>query len=718
MTATIRILFLCLGLAEVLRAEAVPFRLRVCTYNCGSATYLDLSPFGLARIAEEVIDNRADVVGLTEMDLGTAWFGGRDLIAELLVALAARGYPMHVFQTHQVPYQNGWVVHGFLSRWPILEQEDRVLSPDRWWRVERIRIEPVPGLLLDFYQSHYPIPGGYAGRSPYVRQCFAFINESSLPRVYFGDLNFGLGDPLMQIARDAGFRHACVDGAGSPCLSVGPGAALVSPLPLQAQIDHIFVSPQVRVVRAYTHFTSVSDHWPVFAELEFDAPATTPDLGDNARTPYPARPWDEAMDAYRQGDHAGAERLFAQQALRLNEDSDRTYLRYCAGCTALLRSDTQSATGHFRQLVDLEKPGYWRAWARQRLSFLYEQAGQARLAADQLEAFLVEYYDLIHPYAADNTLRYNADRLATLRTASGPATTRADVLAFFCRTHAGRMVAKAAHYLIADGLLGHDDQRWYEHFVQADFDPLLLFNDHRRIQGIALAFARVGDTTRADETVTRRALMPDVQPEHQRNFLGRYWKVRYPEEYDVRLRPGKPLSIPLTGPRHVFRWPGATGELSGTLTLNWQNAALALHVAVIDATHVDDTTGEAIWRGDSLQVAIDPGLEGGGVYDTNDSELGVALTAHGVQRHIWKEGEGARLDQTIVRAERNGDRTQYVIFLPLDAIGLPRPNDRRFALNILVNDNDGAQRTGQLEWTPGIANEKSPETFPVITLEP
>ena len=113
-------------------ADGVPLRLRVLTYNCGSGACCDLSPWGVARIADEIIDNRVDVAGLTEYDVATDFYDKRDLVGELQYHLSARGYPMYAYTVPVIRYSNGWQVHTILSRWSIDHSERRVVGGAMW----------------------------------------------------------------------------------------------------------------------------------------------------------------------------------------------------------------------------------------------------------------------------------------------------------------------------------------------------------------------------------------------------------------------------------------------------------------------------------------------------------------------------------------------------------------------------------------------------------
>lgn len=705
-------------------ADAAPYRLRVMTFNAGSGTYMDLSPEGIRHIAGFIFENRVDIVGLTEIDIGTDWYGGRDHVAELRAVLAERGYDMHAYITNHVPYFNGHQVHALLSRWPIIDSENTWIAPQPGWNLDRITIEPIEGLTLDFWNCHLPVDK--TGAEDLVRACFQHVAARSNPAVFMGDFNFGADGPLMDIAREAGFRHTCVDGMGSQCLSVSSaGAAIVNPMPLTGQIDHIFIRGAVETVRSYAHYYTTSDHWPVIADLAFEAPRGAPDLGENLRLPDPPRHWEEAAEHWRRQDIEKA--AYDYMALLVENDSpeDGDYLNYAAGVFAELIGDASRVESILITLVNFSPETYWAAMGWQRLSYARESRQQWGRAYQAILSYLEGYYEYIHPWILSPALPWEAKRLVRLRETLGNPVETLDLYREIAESKAGSNLARAAHYQLSMEYLGKDPKQWYTHYLAADPDPDTFTNNKEFMRRIAAALADQGAFEKADYLIEKRDIgTSGGDPAYARNVRGAYWKHRYPGDYDIRLAAGKPFARPLEGDRHRFPYRDDAGDLSGLLNLSVDAGQLTIRVAVADPVHNNIFEGSELWRGDSLQVAVDPGLEGGGVYDANDSEFGVALGNDGVVRFFaWKVGDGAALDSEHVAREvvREGDRTIYTLTLPVDALGLPDPAVKRFGLTLVVNDNDGHDdgytRAAVLEWTPGIATQKAPDMFPVITIE-
>lgn len=700
-----------LAVAGPLRAaEPVPFRFQVLSYNCGSGATIPLTPEGIRRVAEEIMDNRADIVGICEFDHGTSWYDGRDMFAELRVALADRGYPMHSFETPIFAYQGGWFVHGLLSRWAIAESDKRVVWRERNWIVDRITVEPVPGLEIDACMTHiWPVGGSEA----YLEACFDYVNESPRPRLFMGDFNM----TSLDVPEASGFRQTCMIANGAPCLTVGQGATISGPLPLEAQIDHIFVSEEFRVIRSYTHYTSLSDHWPIVAELEIDAPPGSAALGDNVRDPHPM-PWDAAMHAYRRGEYELAAERF--QAVH---DADPTAQHaalclYSAGCMHLLAGNASAAETAFHRTA-LEYPdSRWAVRASQRLSLLLEDQGRFEEAEREHERYIAGYFAIVHPNVRSNSLPAALRRLALYREKQGKPAAGMEILRDLASRWQGHRLGEAAEYRISLHYLeAKDYETWWTHYAKAHVDESKIPARDAVLRKIADAYAWRGEVDKAERMV--RQYLSEVEgEEYHRWVLGRYWKNRYPEDYDIAVAVGEEREILLEGERHVVVSGETLDPPSGRLVLRVEPGSLVIRADVRDAIHHNPYAGEGIWIGDSIQVVIDPGCDGGGAYDANDSEFGAARTESGDVFHVWKRGSDAEPDRIEGEVRRDDVRgvTSYTLRIPFDAIGLPNGQDPEFAMNVLVNDNDGTGRAAFLEWTPGIAYEKTPEIFPVIRI--
>lgn len=123
--------------------------LRIVSYNIrnGHDVQHDMS-----LLAADLLTVQADIVGLQEVDVGTARVGGRDTLAELA---AAAGFPYYHF-CHAIDFEGGEYGTAVLSRYPITEfQTIRLPSPGaREARSVGHACLDVDGTRVDFFNTH------------------------------------------------------------------------------------------------------------------------------------------------------------------------------------------------------------------------------------------------------------------------------------------------------------------------------------------------------------------------------------------------------------------------------------------------------------------------------------------------------------------------------------------------------------------------------------
>ncbi|MER7471373.1 sugar-binding protein [Micromonospora sp. NPDC000018] len=166
------------------------------------------------------------------------------------------------------------------------------------------------------------------------------------------------------------------------------------------------------------------------------------------------------------------------------------------------------------------------------------------------------------------------------------------------------------------------------------------------------------------------------------------------------------------------RYEGAH-DLSGNVWLTWDDQFLYLSARVSDNQHVQSATGDQIFTGDSIQLAIGAGLPG---ESEQWYEYGVARTPEGPQVYRWlTAGDPAGPVTGLPVAVHRNDQTQettYELALPWDQIRPALPADGQLSVSMLVNDNDGLGREGYIEWGSGIGSAKDPALFKPVRLLP
>lgn len=162
----------------------------------------------------------------------------------------------------------------------------------------------------------------------------------------------------------------------------------------------------------------------------------------------------------------------------------------------------------------------------------------------------------------------------------------------------------------------------------------------------------------------------------------------------------------------------------------WDNDNFYLAAMVEDENFVQTYTGLDTWREDSIQIALDPLLNGavmkmpdGKAFDgfaPDDYELGLAQTHQGPQVAIITAPKGTATGLTTdpkLAVNHSGKFTTYEVQIPWKLIqGITAKSGARFGFDILVNNFEKKDRY-TLEWAGGIANGKYPERFVPVVLK-
>lgn len=266
---------LALVLAACVTAAPDPVAITAMTYNIGSAAEIPLTRHELRAVAYTIKKAGADIVGLTEVDIGTDRHLGRDMVGELAVELADLGYPMHRYYTPIQWYHGGWRVIAIFSRFPIVAEGYAITHEQGFpfreeWKVASVSVEAAPGIIVHAFMTHYWIGDGSRHPSQ-TETILRYAAGFEGPKVLMGDFNLTPSHPCYRMILDAGWVDTAVAATGGHIPTVSGIAGVVAPERLH-QIDYVFVSPDLEVLDAYVPDMTVSDHWPLVARLRLPYP--------------------------------------------------------------------------------------------------------------------------------------------------------------------------------------------------------------------------------------------------------------------------------------------------------------------------------------------------------------------------------------------------------------------------------------------------------------
>lgn len=195
----VSLLVLLFGTAHAVGAEDVVFK--VMTYNIHHGERLD-GVIDLAGQARYMLSTGADIIGLQEVDVGTARTSRVDQAAFLG---QATGYEV-VFTPH-FDYQGGQYGLALLSRYPIVRHESHTL-PTALGAEPKSMLQAtidVNGTLVDVYVIHLEVRETSV-RNAQAAKVAEIVEQGTHPAILMGDFN---GTPDSQVTLP--MRHRMID---------------------------------------------------------------------------------------------------------------------------------------------------------------------------------------------------------------------------------------------------------------------------------------------------------------------------------------------------------------------------------------------------------------------------------------------------------------------------------------------------------------------------
>jgi len=227
------------------------------TYNIHVGVGMD-KKLDLQRIADVIIKEKPDLVGLQEVDRGVKRTEGKDEIAEL-----AKLTHMDYAFAHNLDYQGGQYGVAMLSRFLLNNVEHRMFENKR--EAERRGLlhaqVDVGGKLVNFVTTHLDYQ--YAdGRLFETEQMLKFLEDANGPLIVVADMNDEPSGEAYKLMSSR-FSDGWITGGAK-----SDGFSYPADKPVK-RIDYVFYRGDgLKAKKARTIETLASDHVPVIVDLE------------------------------------------------------------------------------------------------------------------------------------------------------------------------------------------------------------------------------------------------------------------------------------------------------------------------------------------------------------------------------------------------------------------------------------------------------------------
>ncbi len=250
--------FSLLGLLPpVLFAQAPADTVRVMSYNIHHGEGID-QVLDLERIAKLILDAKADIVGLQEVDRGVERTAKRDLPAEL-----AKLTGMTIHFEKNIAHQGGEYGNAVLTRFPIKSARNthfKMTQPGEQRGVQQLVLD-VRGrdvLFLNTHTDFKPNPEERALNAAELKQMVT--QAGKMPVIMVGDFNALPTSPFITTIKT--FLSDAWE-------LIGQGNGFTIPVQKpNRRIDYIFVTKEtVTPVHMEVISSIASDHLPIIAEV-------------------------------------------------------------------------------------------------------------------------------------------------------------------------------------------------------------------------------------------------------------------------------------------------------------------------------------------------------------------------------------------------------------------------------------------------------------------
>ena len=173
------------------------------------------------------------------------------------------------------------------------------------------------------------------------------------------------------------------------------------------------------------------------------------------------------------------------------------------------------------------------------------------------------------------------------------------------------------------------------------------------------------------------------------------------------------FGLPTKSDQYQIYQAGAARDATGFCQYAYDDEYFYLGISVMDNVFFGDTTKEAYWTGDSIQLAICDADENydaeiGFVHNENTGE-GMSFSSNYGDEDLKKINL-----KTSLKKEKDKVEIIYEAAIPWSLKYGDDPLPDGFLFDILINDNDGNGRAYCVELAPGISEGKTSKEFPYL----
>ena len=162
-------------------------------------------------------------------------------------------------------------------------------------------------------------------------------------------------------------------------------------------------------------------------------------------------------------------------------------------------------------------------------------------------------------------------------------------------------------------------------------------------------------------------------------------------------------------------WTGPR-DLSARTWVWLEGQNLRFRSVVNDDKHVQTNPADALWKSDSIQLAMQlPGQNGMWEINLGRTQDGKSLVNPGI---VPQGLDASAVNNSALKTSGGDGQVIYDLTLPLSALSVtPEKFVQGLYLSMLVNDDDGLGRDGWIALSAGIGSGKDPSCYPLFVVK-